>query len=425
MSKALRLEDLEEFEKIRIVPPQAITDKIKAGIRSLNETEEIEPFIQNIIADYNHTPHNSVEIADILTTKVTYHGEVLFAAFVIKGKSFKIVRPKDIDHQILRLQPMKSLDLIILLASGDILDAVKRDLTSVAESINAYFIIADVVDTARLFLAHYKICSNDGHPFISGKCAQCGLDEDAPSELEFRLKEEPLYTIIEQGDASHGLAKRFSVRAVTDPHYSKSTIRHIAKIIIWEFRQSAYCRSKPVENHFGQKTPDCIMLFLFPKLDETSQNNWICRAVWNREDLKEEYKHKELSEKFERLGNIIIDWNPHYYEIKELVSKNSITKEVFVGHIENILPSIDKLMDIYYGAYNSYTSGDLHQNDFQNIMVKLEKDAYVIYDKSVTIAFPPYECQSASSTFSCYVSLFHNIFIAFAEWSQVGGSWDN
>ena len=47
MSYTLRIEDIEEFEAVKRIPRQAISQEVLEGIKSLNEKTEIEPFIRD------------------------------------------------------------------------------------------------------------------------------------------------------------------------------------------------------------------------------------------------------------------------------------------------------------------------------------------------------------------------------------------
>ena len=58
--------------------------------------EELEPYIRLILHDPNETPHGPAEIADIFTHRLSIHKLSGMAAFILKGRSFPTVRPKDV-----------------------------------------------------------------------------------------------------------------------------------------------------------------------------------------------------------------------------------------------------------------------------------------------------------------------------------------
>jgi hypothetical protein len=120
MKAPVRLEDIEEFELASRLPRASINEQILSGVRQLNETIDIEPFLRSIIPDNTNTPHTSTEIADILTTHLTLFGKPYLVAFINKGKSSLKVTAKEIAHQIVRIQDVPGIGLAILLAVGDI-----------------------------------------------------------------------------------------------------------------------------------------------------------------------------------------------------------------------------------------------------------------------------------------------------------------
>jgi len=419
MAQALRLEDIEEFEAMRRVPPQAITPEIIQGIRGLNERTEIEPFLTQILADFDRTAHNSTEIADVLTTKVTYYGKTLFTAFVCKGKSSAKVKAKEVSHQLLRLRSVPNLDLIVLLAAGDIQDDVKRDLSQVASDADAYFMIADAGDMARLLIAHGKVCPEEGSPYESGLCTKCGRNEAEPIELIWRVREEPAYTVIEHEDVSHALAKRFSDRIVTDHHYTKPIIRQIIKKAVESMRTSTYTRSLMVEQHFGDRPADCILLFVFLSVDDEKENNWVCKATWNSPDLSDDCKWNNSTDADERIGDIKVDWNSSYHALKDLLREGRVSKGHYVRGVEPLLSAIVNLDNSGRACLQAYQDGDMASEQFETEMAQLEGVAAKLDDDLDSIGLPPFECAEADKALQTYVMAVHNIFVAFAHWSCV------
>ena|SRR5437588_7107500 len=154
----LAIDDFDNFKEVKNFNPTEISSEVITTVRSLDEREELEPFIRAILADMGETPHGPSEIADILTHKVTVKGRRGIAAFILKGKSFSTVRPKDVSHQIYRLQKIEGLEFAILGAPGTILDPAKEEFCSTCQQIESHYAIFDAVDFARLFVAHGFLC---------------------------------------------------------------------------------------------------------------------------------------------------------------------------------------------------------------------------------------------------------------------------
>lgn len=159
---------VDNFETVRSVPPRDVPASAVTTIRSLDEKEELEPWIQAILHDTNRTPHGPSEIADIFTHKLSVRGRSGLAAFILKGKSFPTVRPIHVSHQILRLDRLQDLSFAILAASGNVLDEVKEHFVSMVRRLKCDYSILDAHDLARLFIAFGFVCPKDGERIRGG-----------------------------------------------------------------------------------------------------------------------------------------------------------------------------------------------------------------------------------------------------------------
>jgi len=164
---------VDNFERVRAVAPRTIAPAAITTVRSLDEKEEIEPWIQAILYDTNRTPHGPSEIADILTHKLRVRGRDGLAAFILKGKSFATVRPPHVSHQIFRLERLQGLNFAIFGASGNVLDDVKEQFIATAQRLGWDYAFFDAHDLARLFIAFGFICPRDGERIRGGRCS-CG-----------------------------------------------------------------------------------------------------------------------------------------------------------------------------------------------------------------------------------------------------------
>jgi superfamily II DNA or RNA helicase len=167
------LDQFDNFSAVHNYRPASILEEVLATVRRLDEREEIEPFFRSILADPGGTPHGPVEIADILTHTVTIQRQRTLAAFILKGKSFPTVRPKDVAHQIYRLEKITGLACAVFAASGVILDGAKEQFCSTAERLVCRYAIFNCIDLARLFIAYGFLCPRDGRRIAGGRCG-CG-----------------------------------------------------------------------------------------------------------------------------------------------------------------------------------------------------------------------------------------------------------
>lgn len=173
MAGLILFDSFDAFREAKDSHAKDISPSVVDQIRQLDECADIEPFIRAILSDTNETAHGPAEIVDILTHKITLRGETGMAAFILKGKSFPIVRPKHISHQIYRLGKIDGLHFAFLVTSGSILDAAKEEFTSTAERLQCSYSVLDAGDLARLFVAYGFFCPRDGRRISSGRC-HCG-----------------------------------------------------------------------------------------------------------------------------------------------------------------------------------------------------------------------------------------------------------
>jgi hypothetical protein len=167
------IEDYDTLSAVRSVPPESITPQLVETVRGLDEKEELEPYIRLILHDPNETSHGPAEIADIFTHKLSIQKLNGMAAFILKGKSFRTVKPQHVAHQIYRLEKIADLAIAIFAAPGVILDAAKEHFVSTALRLGCNYSIFDAVDLARLFVAYGLLCPRDARKIISGRCS-CG-----------------------------------------------------------------------------------------------------------------------------------------------------------------------------------------------------------------------------------------------------------
>jgi superfamily II DNA or RNA helicase len=173
LSSLLRIDDVDNFREVRAVSATTISPKHLQAVRSLDEREELEPYIRAILHDPNDTPHGPAELADILTHRVTVRGAAGLAAFIIKGRSFPTVRPSHVSHQIFRLRKISDLRVAVFAAPGIILDTAKDEFCATAVDLECQYAIFDAVDLSRLLIAYGFLCPRDANKTVSGRC-NCG-----------------------------------------------------------------------------------------------------------------------------------------------------------------------------------------------------------------------------------------------------------
>jgi hypothetical protein len=171
--RLLAVDRFDNFKAVRDFPAGSFVPEVVDKTRDLDEREELEPFLRAILTDTNETPHGPAEIADILTHKLTVDNTTGLAAFILKGKSFSVVRPKHVSHQIYRLEKIAGLRFAVLAVTGNLLDQAKEQFVATVERLGCSYAILDAGDLARLFIAHGFFCPRDGNRIAAGRC-RCG-----------------------------------------------------------------------------------------------------------------------------------------------------------------------------------------------------------------------------------------------------------
>ncbi|MBI4218918.1 MAG: hypothetical protein HY682_02160 [Chloroflexi bacterium] len=106
----LAIDALDSFREVKTYPASTIGADLIEAVRQLDEREELEPFLRSILTDVGDTPHGPAEVVDILTHKLIYRGAPVLTAFILKGRSFPKIRPKDVAHQIYRLEKIVGME---------------------------------------------------------------------------------------------------------------------------------------------------------------------------------------------------------------------------------------------------------------------------------------------------------------------------
>lgn len=423
LTMTLRIEDIEEFKLATRIPRAAIDAEVLSGVRQLNESTEIEPYLREIISDQTETAHTSTEIADIVTHLITIKGKPVLSAFVNKGKATRKVTSKLVSHQIMRLQTIPGVELMVLAATGDIQDDAKRDLLLTADNANAQALFIDAVDLARLFIAHHKVCPKDGISYKNGVCKKCGKVVSDPIELTIRVFEKPAYEIQSQSDGSSTI-KTYSAKILTNSYYPKSVLREVIALATEEMKKSRYRRLGLRHDKFGDADADCVWLFVYLSQHDQQQNNWVCRSLWVNPNVPEGYRPLPFGVE-DKLGEIEIDWNFDYQLMREFWSERRGDKQGWLEKTKNLFSEVTRIEQIAQNLLEQLDKNQLDMATYTASMTKYEADALALSRSSGNAAWPPLECENADDCFTKMVNYLHNAFIPFASWGQGNWTWEN
>jgi hypothetical protein len=414
MAQLIRVQAIDQFEKILRVPESAISKEILGAVRQLDERRELEPALQQILSDPNETPHGPTEIADIITSRVILNGEKVNAAFILKGKSFQKVKSVDIAHQIMKIRQLPDLGLIVLCAIGDIQDDAHRDFVTGALDAGVNYLILDRLDTARLLLAYEKICPEDGTPFSEeGRCLN-GHQLDRGIRLEVQVREKYRYEVLSLRDISHGGAKRYSAIVLLDPHYGREIVRAIITEVTEDLKNADYHRNEMVESHWSKTPAHVVWLFVAGVAEDVRHTNWLARSQWISPELDEQWRPIRL-EGDEEISGISIKWNSMYESMRDFHSSNTASKGDALKILEPLIHEA-----IEYGKegvvlIQRFDKGEINKSTIETELANRGDKVRGIYQKSGELPFPPADLQDYDQACQALFADIDNIYLPFTE----------
>lgn len=427
MVRHIEIHEIDEFSEIRKIPNAAIDDEIISNVKNLEEENEMERFVREILYDPNKTSHGPMEIADILTYRVHVSGAKKSVAFVLKGKSAQKVSSKIITHQFAKPRQIPGLDLMVFGAVGDIQDDAQKDFVQCAKDAGCDYLIIDVRDWARLFIAYEKICPKDGTPYDeTGTCKNNHVQDEGQS-LEMEVKEKIRYSVIRQKDVSYGGAKRYSASILIDGHYTKDTIRNIIKEATKNLKKSNYYRSEITKARWEKTPAHVVWLFIACDLVDIQNANWLCRTCWIDPTLSENMRPIGLKGN-DVMDDIVIEWNDDYKIWKEFHDKHRGTKEEVLERIQALLAEMVEFAHHDIELFTNYSKGNLSEEDFILEMQKMEPRVTELYRQSGNIPTPPPDCKDYDETCQNLFAIIHNMFLYYSQrglktWPKSNRDW--
>jgi hypothetical protein len=218
--------------------------------------------------------------------------------------------------------------------------------------------------------------------------------------------------------------KRYSAKVLTDPHYSKTTIREAIKQVNTQLVTSTYYRSAGIEKALGQREADQVFLFVYCDMRDVQQFNWICRTQWLNPKTVDKFP-RDSFKNAEMLGDIQIDWSSNYETMRNLWKTRIGTKKEWREKVSNLLAPAEGLAKKAKGLLHNLDNGTINQELFSQTMTRLEKEAMSIYRQGGNPNWPPLDCQECDNRFQTMLISLHNTFINFADWGKSDNTWSN
>ncbi len=414
MTQLLKLHEIREFADAKRIPDAAISKTIISAVRELREKEEIEPFVEQILYHPDSTPHGPTEAADILTTHVHVGGNKRFAGFVLKGRSWQKVRRNDVTPQFAKLRQIPGLEMIVLLAVGEIQDDARVDFAQTAQDGGYDWLIVDAQDCARLFIAYGKICPQDGTPYDEMGTCQHGHKLDEGISLRMDVREEATYEVVNLQDVSHGLAKRYKAIVLLDRHYPRDVIRAIISDVTEGLKSESYARSDLTREAWGNTPAHVVWLFVAHDYLDIQTANWRCRTAWIDNSLAEEWRPSALDGD-EEFGDIEIAWNDDYHERREFYQQHSADKGEYLKVVQPIVGKMTAFGRDAVADFTAYQEGHLTESRLILQMQAREPVVSELYQHSGNVPFPPQDCGDYNEACHAVFADVDNMFMYYSE----------
>lgn len=409
MSRLLDPHQVKEFRRSARVPPEAITTEIIDGVRKLHETKHIEPFLCSIIGHPSATPHGPTEIADILTWHLHVDEQPRLAAVVLKGKSLHRVSSRKVAHQFAKVRQVRGLGLVVFLAVGDIQDDATRDFVQMARDAECDYVFVDATDCARLFIAHKKICHEDGTPYGENGICLRGHKRPRDAFMRVPVTGEPRCEILGPEDLSHAGAKRYSAIVVGDPAFEKELIREIIRRATEQVRVDPAWRPA-TRDRWGDAPPHVVWLFVAGDRWDVRNANWICRTSWIDSSLPQDMRPTPLRGD-ERVDDIEIAWNDGYDACRDALAGKGVLRGAYLRVVRPVVDEVVQLGERASQLFQTYRRAQLPEREFVSRMQNVEGRAHELYRASLDFPLAPEDCgdydQACQRVCAMVADMFH------------------
>lgn len=411
MTKPIRITDIDAFKCAGLVPEDAVTTMIVENVRKLDERSQLEPWVQHLLGVTDDTAHGPMEIADCISSRITVNGEPRLAALILKGRSAPKPTSRQVGHQVLRLLSFPEIQLVCLLAVGDIQDDLKRDMITVAAQFGADYLVASGMDIARLLIASNYICADDGSAFEGGRCSQ-GHAQTAEIALHYRVREDLKADLVQLRDVSHGMARRLAAHVLVDPHYSQESLLEAIKATVSATRTDPYVRSELVRMRWRDSPAHVVYVFVGHDLHDVTSSNWSVRACWIDPELDHRFRPTWDSNAVV-IDGIQVVFNPDYHGLRQIFEQHKAGKAQVLSHI---VPLIERLRVAFAKIVESgVTPSELNvgRSVVTQCLDRLSGEREAITRAASETPVPPFECRDVVQRFQEAVALFDNLCLAY------------
>lgn len=229
------------------------------------------------------------------------------------------------------------------------------------------------------------------------------------------------YTIFKTDDTSHGAAKRYSFEAVINGNATKAEIAGIVRQLTNEGAKRRYHRNHLVEGQWGDTDAHVVWTFIYPSAEDHNRRNHICRSIWIREDLDEDFR--PIGFDGENVGdNIIVEWSANYDFMAKHVSTYTLPKEAYLAEVLPHIKELKESLTVIENSLVALSRTEIDEAKFLSLTKKQRQQIDIIYSAITELPFVPFECRDMDTKLESFVAFLHNVWLYYSDNGQ--STWD-
>ena len=222
------------------------------------------------------------------------------------------------------------------------------------------------------------------------------------------------YTIFKESDQSHAGAKRYSFEVVVNGTASKAEIAAIIRQVTSEGATRRYSRNDLVQGRWGDSDADVVWTFVYPSADDHARSNSICRSLWIRDGLPEEFR--PLRFPGENVGDgIIVKWNQFYADLAEHAVNDTVTKGRYLSRVPPLVEELRVLLATIKELLVAKKQEEITEGVFLSSSEATRRRISEIDEEVRDMPPAPFECVEMDKVFLRFVASLGNVALVYSE----------
>lgn len=233
------------------------------------------------------------------------------------------------------------------------------------------------------------------------------------------------YTIVQERDVSHGLAKRYSYEIVLNGTLSKAQIATVVRGVTSRGRTNQYHRNRPSRDRWQGQEADVVWTLVYPSAEDRARSNWICRSQWISPKLAEDAR--PIVFEGENVGDdICVDWKPDYSSLSATAAEQTLDKRDFLDAILPMIGELEQLLKTYGDSLEGAFRDRIDLERFRSETAVDRNRIQELYRISTALDLAPYECAEVDQRFQEFSAFMDNMAMVHTDrgletWSAKNG----